>query len=282
MVSVFGDIIPLDLLSALKLTTTPTYLTNYISQIYVKNGVISVKIKNEETGLVIGGFTANIVKDFQSETLQSSVPHVAGTILFGRKDSIVNLDAVYDLTAQTGAIESSCVFIHEPSMLSGFEVQHTRVSGDVVFDFSSPNSNMVATVLGQTITLGVIDKEKVLSKQDKASSNNTCGRDFIFKINTVEPDDNGVIRIVGVSPITIDTSVQGTLLHTNKEICPRNENIPPFYRNNFYFNTDEPLYAENEYIGANFVGADRVKKDILNTTALEWPSWPPPEERYSK
>lgn len=248
-----GLLLPTDVLSAARFTVTATYGLVYISRLYIVGDYLNILI-----GSLIGGhltylgfFDGVVTTDYQILRMSSLVPSAYGTMVLGKKASLVNFQGYHSFTSTTGRIEDSLVTWITPPVLTSVIHGDKTLTGNIALQFNNVRQVMNTTDL----QLEVISKEAVKAVNDTSSKYLNCPTNPIGSINNVQPDENGNIDIYGISPVVINVnranaSISLTVPTIGRdELCGEPKQIPP--------NNPVTTYG-----------------NIKQVAAPEWQSWP--------
>jgi hypothetical protein len=258
-----GVELPLNLLSACRITSKIDVLNIYIYSIYVKDSFINVTIahrRDDGTDLLLGYFEGNIDIDYKSLPLKGIVNYVSGYLIIGEKIALSNLQGMMNLDYDNGKLEDSTI-VNIPIPLVSFIIDHDKMAtGNITFTLDN-----ISEVVGiSTISLDVINKRLVQSNNDNFSARSNCATSVIEAINSVSPDSSGNIDVYGILPVKIDIIAGG--IHISApgveftDICTSiNSIIPPYPEDN-----------------------PQTYPDILTVEEPEWKQWPQFVEQFDK
>lgn len=255
MVDENGMEMPLSLIVGFKLTTLKEHLDIFISKIVIQNDVFSCEIssKVDDENIVIGYCRDKITQDYQSLFVHALNDTTGGVLIVGQREAVLQYNGVHIFSYENGKIEDSLIVPIQPPLVSRIVHGIKEASGRLLLNLD----NILSTIKNNTIVLDVINKNLIISKNDKESARLNCSTNIITGINTVKPDASGNIDIYGIRPVRIRAASgpgEISVVTTSEEIlvCPPSNTITPFIPEN-----------PNKYQG-----------DILTATQPEWKTWP--------
>lgn len=251
-----GVELPQKLITSIQITTLKSLSNIYIYRISVNNSYLSILLKENDTGLNVGNFYAQIVQNQQTIPLTPLLPQVSGSITIGDMTALSELNGTYYLDYENGRVEPSTVFCFVPPGVTAFTYNDSTATGYVTISSAS----VAVTVDSPEIGLSVKQPDLILSNNDFGASLANCPTPLIKKINTVSPNSSGNIDIYGIIPIKIDVGT-GTQLQLStvpelsfKDLCPEKRKVLPPASNlsSIYYS------------------------DIFETNIPEWQTWDEP------
>lgn len=218
----YNNVVPTDLVVALRITCAPSELEVYISKIVTNAGMISITF-NGASG-PIGFANGTVVMSNQSILIYNSNQGVIGNVTIGNAET-TQARQTFIFDSSNGLVEPSTVTVLSPPTVTKITVKGSKLVGAVKLTSSS-----AGITAGGTIGLNVSRPADIQSRNDISASRLTCGNNVIGGINTVKPDENGNIDIYAVIPVqvsVVDGNIKldspGTPL---SKIC-KTLNLPP-------------------------------------------------------
>jgi len=231
-----GIVLPLDLFTGMKLTTTYTRQNVYIKYLVVKANYFNITLVHRNNPVTsessaeygLGSFGGTLVSDYQSFYLQSFDGYSSGWLTIGNIKSFAAILGSHEFTYDNGKIEDSLIFCYIRPLVSGITDAGQTLTGNVIFDLSK----LTAVVATPDIDMTVNFPAEIASRGDLNSSFNNCTTPVIKQINTVFPDGSGNIDIYGIEPVEVNVVAGKITLSTGtlgiNDICTKAvANCPP-------------------------------------------------------
>lgn len=237
--------VPVNLLTGMSVSAPFTNSLVYISFIFAYSTFVNVVLSDQMSGKTVGSFTVVLTQDFQPVPLVPFESGYSGQMITGELKNWLSFQGSHFLNYDNGRIEDSLVFCYTPPAVRKLTHNDQTATGDI----SVVGVNVAVTKNLQGLSLSVIDKTKILSHQDNSSVLGNCSTPIITTVNTVTPDINGNIDIIGISPITLNILSSIIQLTTGpltlSDLCQeKNKRLPPLNTSDDYFEniltTDEP------------------------------------------
>lgn len=248
--SIYQEVLPEELITSMNISAPNEYTGLYISKITSKNQYLSIVINDYATGLALGSFSSAITKDYQVINLLPYLSTVSGFLTIGKKEILSEFQGAYHFDKENTELEESILFIYPPPAVIKFVNRAIESVGKITL----LGKNIIITDEDNTLSLDVIDRNKVLAHNTSAGQYDNCQTPIIESINTVVPDEEGNIDIYTILPMTIEVSGDNLTLVPNitvSEVCPElNKIYPPVNESDVYYS------------------------DILTEKTPEWKTWP--------
>ena len=234
-----GNVIPVDLISSLRISTPKKYLGVYFNKIFCKKNFVSFslagRVSENSAWEDIGSFFGVVTSDYQLFTLESWT-NCSGFLTTGRITALSKFDGVNFFEPVASRVEDSLVFWFTPPTVTKIrDLNKDEAYGRITVTYD--NITQTKPPATNSLALQVSDRLLTLRPGDIQPSLIQCDNPLITKINTVFPDAAGNIQVIGIEPVRIFVSgVEGFMrIETDetqlsrKDVCGNlNANLPPF------------------------------------------------------
>ena len=217
-----NNVVPTDLLAALKITCEASELEVYISKIVTNNGTISITFSGASGP--IGFANGVILMSNQSLLIHNQKNGVIGNVTIGNPDS-VNTRQTFTFNSTIGLVEPSTVTVISPPSVTSLNIKGNKLVGAIKL-----TSNTAGITAGGSIGLNVNRPADIQSRNDISASRLTCGNNVISGINTVSPDEHGNIDIYAIAPVQVsivDGNIKLDSPDTPLSVICKTLNLPP-------------------------------------------------------
>jgi hypothetical protein len=252
-ISVQGREIPLTLFCAARFVSDSSHLDVHISKIVIEDENLNVTIMSGSTCL--GYFNSKITRDYQTLKMTPVARYASGYLTVGKVDALGEYQGINTFNTSNAKIEDSLVVCKAPPGVSGIKVGETIVKGMVTFTYENISETVNAN--DELLTLGIVNVNLILSKNDLSSTLENCPTKYISSVHGVTPDNDGNIDIYGIQPLSVQITADNDIVLATPgieffDICQNKKNIvPPI-----------PANSPNDY------------QDVLSITKEEWKTWP--------
>ena len=204
------DIVPYGLILDI-IISAPKTITMPISikQINISISLVSLIIIDNNNEFI--GFASGECKDkYNKLTISNFSRNVSGTIIIGDIGSVTNKHIILN---SSGTLNNSCVILTENSGVDSIsnKISTEILTKDIVF---AAGDGIKIESVNNTITFSLVDPISFLPELYRTSTPGQCSPKAIYQINSVLPNTNGNIGILGDN-VFVEVSENENTIHLN-------------------------------------------------------------------